>query len=59
MAMYELTCENCGEKLEIMCSYDKIKELVCKKCKKKGTLKNKPSKFGFSIEGKCYKNGWD
>jgi len=59
MAIFELTCENCGAKMEVMCSHSKIKELVCEKCKKKGTMKNKPSKFGFDIKGPCGGNGWN
>lgn len=58
MPIFELVCENCGEKLDIICNHDEIKKLKCKKCKKKGKMKQVPAKFGFSIKGPCGGNNW-
>ena len=57
MPIYCYECEDCKEKIEILCKIKEKDEQVCPKCGKK--LKRNISKFGFKINGKCYKNGWN
>lgn len=57
MPIYELFCEKCKTKVEVLCKFEERNKQKCKKCKKK--LKQQVSKgVGFTVNGASFANGY-
>lgn len=58
MPIYEIRCNNCGNKKEVICKFSEIFEnATCPICGQMMTLK--PSKVCFNIEGHSFANGYN